>query len=329
MNDWFLDFSKLIGFFLKPRDEINNSFTVEYMYRKSSIHHWVVALALVATSAACSSTSSTNAAVETIPTFPDNGKSQSELVSLASTLKSVDYSKISESSCGKYSLIVQKDRVRFYQWNGKTWLEQSDLLGQDYESDPFSVLSADYSDDGVLDFLVSYNKDGQQGGHQFGGIFMQVDCEWKWAKFNGSEDVSESLDLLAYDKSTQVLTAWDYGPEGRANVSITFNSESKEFDLELTAEDSSNSGSNGDESQNASDTGNQSPTCISLRDLYNEGFYTSDPYEFEAVMNDAVYILRGVGWGMIADSIVSFTLQGLRSAALGGIANYLRAYDCA
>lgn len=74
---------------------------------------------------------------------------------------------------------------------------------------------------------------------------------------------------------------------------------------------------------------NTSSTCTSLRAIYDRASSTSDPYEFEAEMNDAVSILRNVGWGTTADFIVSQTLNGMRQSALGGIANYLRGYNCA
>jgi len=70
-------------------------------------------------------------------------------------------------------------------------------------------------------------------------------------------------------------------------------------------------------------------TCVALRNAYNKGSRTSNASVFEAAMNDAVNVLRSVRWDSTADSIVRFTLQGLRQAALGGVANYLRAYNCA
>ena len=73
----------------------------------------------------------------------------------------------------------------------------------------------------------------------------------------------------------------------------------------------------------------RSAACVALRNAYNQGARTSNAYTFEAAMNDAVNVLRNVRWGSTADSIVNFTLQGLRQAALGGIASYLNAYNCA
>lgn len=73
----------------------------------------------------------------------------------------------------------------------------------------------------------------------------------------------------------------------------------------------------------------KSTTCVQLRAIYSSAYFASDAVKFEAEMNKAVVIMRRIGWGATADSIINFTLQGLRSAALAGIASYLRAYNCA
>lgn len=163
---------------------------------------------------------------------------QLELDVLADNLQAVDYSRISQSKCGSFALVVQKTRVRFFEWKMNSWQDTSELLGMDREIDPYLVTTADYTGDNIYEFLVSYNKDGQQGGHQFGGIFLQINCQWKWAKFKEFYDTSEAMDLLAYDKSTKELTAWGYGPEGRADVILTFNPQSNQFDAQtLSADD--------------------------------------------------------------------------------------------
>jgi hypothetical protein len=73
----------------------------------------------------------------------------------------------------------------------------------------------------------------------------------------------------------------------------------------------------------------RSTTCIQLRAIYSSAYFTSDAVKFETEMNKAVAIMRRIGWGMTADSIVRATIQGNRQVALGGILNYLRGYNCA
>ena len=292
----------------------------------------VLALGIAACGSGQSSNTSTTTSVTVASTVSKDP--QIALDALAKSLNAVDYSRISKSQCGRFSLIVEKTRIQFFQWLNNTWENKSTLLGPDSDTEPFLVTTRDYTRDGSYEFLVSYNKDGQQGGHQFGGIFMQIDCQWQWAKFDGYYDTSEVLDLLTYDETTKDLTAWGEGPGGRADVVLVFNSQSNRFDAQTLSADDAEFGTgqpNQDDPVTTSppNTKSRSSTCVSLRSAYNTGSRTSDAYTFESAMNDAVYILRNVGWGSTADSIVSFTLQGLRSAALGGVANYLRAYNCA
>lgn len=179
---------------------------------------------------------------------------QLELDVLADSLQAVDYSRISQSKCGSFALVVQKTRVRFFEWKENSWQDASELLGVDREIDPYLVTTADYTGDSIYEFLVSYNKDGQQGGHQFGGIFWQINCQWKWAKFKEFYDTSEAMDLLAYDKSTKELTAWGDGPEGRADVILTFNSQSNQFDAQTLSADDAQYGSDNEGSQTPTQT---------------------------------------------------------------------------
>jgi len=292
----------------------------------------VLALGVAACGAGQSSTTTTTSQAPVTST--ESKDPQIELDVLAKSLNAVDYSRISKSQCGRFSLVVQKTRVQFFQWLNNTWENKSTLLGPDSEIDPYLVTTHDYTRDGSNEFLVSYNKDGQQGGHEYGGIFLQVDCQWQWAKIVGYYDTSETMDSLAYDAATKELTAWGDGPNGRENVVLTFNSASNQFEAQtLSADDAEFGAQQSDQTAEASTSPpsakSTTSTCVSLRSSYNEASRTSDAYTFEAAMNDAVYTLRNVGWGSTADSIVSFTLQGLRSAALGGVANYLRAYNCA
>jgi peptidoglycan hydrolase-like protein with peptidoglycan-binding domain len=71
-----------------------------------------------------------------------------------------------------------------------------------------------------------------------------------------------------------------------------------------------------------------STTCRDLRVLYQDATSTTDYYEFEAIMNEAVSILRSVRWGIAAENIITFTLNGRFELARDQIASYLRTYDC-
>lgn len=167
-----------------------------------------------------------------------SGDPKNDLETLAESLDAVDYSRISESDCGKFALVVQRTRIRFFEWENARWVDRSEMLGPDGEVDPFLVTTRDYTGDGVKEFLVSYNFEGRQGGHQYGAIFMKTGCRWGWAKFIDYGEEVETMDLLTYDDSTAELTAWGYGPAGRADVVLFFDSESNQFNsMTLSADD--------------------------------------------------------------------------------------------
>jgi len=181
----------------------------------------------------------TTSTLETLaPTTTVEKDSQIELESLASKSNAIDFSRISKSKCGDFSLVVQETRISFYEWKNNSWIDRSELLGNDSDMDPFLVTTRDYTGDGIFEFLVSYNENGESGGYEFGAIFMQVSCNWKWAKLRGYDEITEVMDYLAYEKSTNSLVALDYGPGGRANVVLTFNSQLNEFEaMTLSADD--------------------------------------------------------------------------------------------
>lgn len=186
-----------------------------------------------------SSCASTNESVEaTQPTPVVTKDPQTELENLAASLNAVDFSRISSGNCGSFSLIVQSDRITFHEWLNNVWVDRSELLGPDSDVEPFLVTTNDYTGDGVFEFLVSYNKDAEAGGYEFGAIFMQIACSWQWAKLRGYDEVTEVMDLLAFEKETNSLVAFDYGPGGRANVVLNFNPQTNEFEtMTLSADD--------------------------------------------------------------------------------------------
>ncbi len=213
--------------------------------------------------ASCSSSTVESTTTTIAPSTTSTSKDpQSELDALADKLQAVDYSRISESDCGRFAVVVQKTQVKFFEWEENSWKDASRLLGVDREIDPYLVTTADYTGDNIYEFLVSYNKDGQQGGHQFGGIFWQVNCQWKWAKIKEFYDTSEAMDLLAYDKSTKELTAWGDGPEGRTDVILTFNSQSNQFDAQTLSADDAQYGADQETSQTPTPAPSQSSVSV-------------------------------------------------------------------
>jgi hypothetical protein len=125
--------------------------------------------------ASCSSSTVESTTTTIAPSTTSTSKDpQSELDALADKLQAVDYSRISESDCGRFAVVVQKTQVKFFEWEENSWKDASRLLGVDREIDPYLVTTADYTGDNIYEFLVSYNKDGQQGGHLAGQLSVEM-----------------------------------------------------------------------------------------------------------------------------------------------------------
>jgi len=139
---------------------------------------------------------------------------QTAIDGLAAMSGSIDSSKLITGACGTWGMLVLSDHVELYEWTGSSWDDRSGYLGDDSVSPPMKVTSADYTGDGLLDYLVTY--DGTVGGgRQYGGIFSLQGCSWEWLDFVSlSGEYSEVLDGLAYDRASSELTASDYLPEG-------------------------------------------------------------------------------------------------------------------
>jgi peptidoglycan hydrolase-like protein with peptidoglycan-binding domain len=79
---------------------------------------------------------------------------------------------------------------------------------------------------------------------------------------------------------------------------------------------------------NTQSSSQSTSACSELRALYQAAKSETDYFEYEAIMNEAVFVLRSVRWGITADNIVSLVLNGRYSLANEQIAGYLRTYNC-
>ena len=186
--------------------------------------------------APATSMSSTSTLVTTTTLGKDPAQ---ELKTLAMSEGAIDYEFVADDECGDFSILIKKTRMAFLEWVEGKWVDKSALLKRDYPTDAFSVDTFELTNDATPEFLIQYNEGGQQGGHQFGGIFMQVECNWQWAELKGYYEAEQSMDLLFYNESSRTLTAWDYGPEGRSDIVLSFNSATNQFDGTLVPSDHS------------------------------------------------------------------------------------------
>lgn len=149
---------------------------------------------------------------------------------LAKSLGAVDQSRISTGSCGTFALIVQADRITFWEWNGTKWRDRSSLLGSEGQGPGDSVTSGDFTYDGVIDFLVGYNEPRAAHG-DYGGVFAERDCNWSWVEIGAAGSGQHEVDSLSYDAENHQLNAIDYKPEGgRGHVVLRYDADNHFFE---------------------------------------------------------------------------------------------------
>ena len=170
------------------------------------------------------------------------------LDALAGLLGAVDYSRVSEGPCGTFALVVESDRITFYEWDGDNWNDQSERLGPDGSSEPIRVTSRDYTGDGVTEFLVEYEALKSSGSYRFGSIFYPTygeglygdgswGCDWGWSSFRGDyEDFNsppypQTLEYLRWEDGKLRATEFPYRGI-TAEAVVTFDPSSDVFEVQ-------------------------------------------------------------------------------------------------
>ena len=168
----------------------------------------------------------TNGSASTTTSTVKIGEPVAELDKLAKQLAAVDYSKISESSCGKFSLIVAPGEIHLYEWTEAGWSERSELFGDYKPNDPYLVTTRDYTNDGVNEFLVNSARK-----MPLGAIFGQVDCNWQWLPFQGQMGPEQStVDGLQWSDDSLQLSGIDYDENwNKFNSTFTWDPHNKTF----------------------------------------------------------------------------------------------------
>ena len=132
------------------------------------------------------------------------------LKNLAKSLNALDYSRISDSSCGKFSLVVAPERIHFYKFEVGAWKQVDEEFGSWRPPASFLVTTRDYTNDGSPDFLISFGK-----AVPVGAIFGQIECQWQWFHIQSeTATISKTIEGLSWSDEREVLTGTDYGANG-------------------------------------------------------------------------------------------------------------------
>ena len=176
----------------------------------------VFVLALVVLSA-CSNSSaskkddSVGVSNTTTTTFPvpttvpwQKGAPEAAWAAWLTTFAVVDASEISESECGVFAVLVTDESLTFYSWDGVQWSDKSDVLSGGRGKYPQKVYSYDYTNDGVIDYFVTY-RTRKNSGSTFGGFFTipwsgDLRCVWNWVDIDDGRDISKVIDSPEVDQ---------------------------------------------------------------------------------------------------------------------------------
>lgn len=114
---------------------------------------------------------------------------------LADAVGAIDQSFISRSPCGLYAMVVTADTVNLFLFDGAQWADQSQILGGGRGDRPTGVVTRDFTNDGVLDFLVTYRGESAGRSRPYGAVFAYPwsegrMCEWGWVSVSNGQGQS-------------------------------------------------------------------------------------------------------------------------------------------
>ncbi len=110
----------------------------------------------------------------------------------------VDVSEISKGECGVRAMLITEGSLTFYWWDGIRWNDDSaQLLGGKGQM-PAKVYSHDFTNDGVVDYFVTYEDDRAKGDPTYGAFFgypwSGVDyCKWGWMDIDNGTTLTRTI----------------------------------------------------------------------------------------------------------------------------------------
>ena len=136
---------------------------------------------------------------ETTPAIAYSSDPQDALDQLADSDGAVDQSRISDGPCGMFSLTVGPLGLRSYQWIDGRWTR----LGGGFEDEfdePYLITTRDYDYDGVNEFMVNFDQNGNgPQASMFGAVLAESDCSWDWVTFVTPNGPSTTVRNLVWD----------------------------------------------------------------------------------------------------------------------------------
>ena len=132
--------------------------------------------------------------------------------SFVKTFEVVDVSGISKSDCGVYAMMITEGSLTFYMWNGVKWMDISTDLDGGKGAMPLKVYTHDFTNDGVLDFFVTYGDNRASGGKTYGGFFaypweVERQCKWSWMDIDNGREIRKVIESPEVDQRKGIVYA--------------------------------------------------------------------------------------------------------------------------
>ena len=124
----------------------------------------------------------------------------------------IDVSGISKSDCGVFAMLITEGSLTFYMWNGVQWMDISTDLAGGRGRMPLKVYTHDFTNDGVLDFFVTYGDNRASGGKTYGSFFaypwdVDKQCKWTWMDIDNGREIRKTIESPEVDQRKGVVYA--------------------------------------------------------------------------------------------------------------------------
>lgn len=116
-----------------------------------------------------------------------------------------DISAVSKGDCGVFAMLITDGSATFYWWDGVKWNDDSQQLMGGRGRMPEKVYSHDFTNDGVVDFFVTYADNMKTGGPRYGAFFAHKwsgdnMCDWGWVDIDNGRDLTKIIEAPEIDQ---------------------------------------------------------------------------------------------------------------------------------
>lgn len=180
-----------------------------------------IAAALVVFGSACSASSDVAPTTTTVPpatstTVPwASGAAVKAWRKYVKSYHTLDVSAVSKGDCGVFAMLITEGSLTFYWWDGLKWNDDSSQLAGGKGRLPEKVYSHDFTNDGVIDFFVTYGDRKESGGSTYGAFFAhrwsgENMCDWEWVDVDDGRSLTKIVESPEIDQRKGLVYADGY-----------------------------------------------------------------------------------------------------------------------